>query len=94
MSVQQEVERSQQKPQFLRVKVVDHAQADRPAINVKMPIGFVRWGMKMARTFSPEMKDMDVDWDAVAAMVESGELGKLVEVEDEAQHKTVEVWVE
>jgi len=27
-------------------------------------------------------------------MVEEGEIGKIVDVEDEAEHKTIEVWVE
>lgn len=78
----------------LRVRVVDHSKQGAPAVNVKMPVGVVKFGLKMARTFSPEMKDVDVDWDAVAAMVESGEIGKIVEVEDEAERKTVEVWIE
>jgi hypothetical protein len=67
---------------------------DKPAVNIKMPISVVKWGMKMAKTFSPEMKDVDVDWASIEAMIESGEIGKLVEVEDQAQNKTVEVWVE
>jgi hypothetical protein len=96
MAVQQEIRpaESDQKPKFLHVKVVDHLKEARPAVNIKMPISVVKWGMKMAQTFSPEMKEMKVDWDAVAAMIESGEIGKIVEVEDEGQQKTVEVWVE
>ena len=78
----------------LRIRVIDHARDDRPAVNIKMPVGVVRWGMKMAQAFSPEMKNVDVDWDAIDAMIREGELGKLVEVEDEGQHKTVEIWVE
>jgi hypothetical protein len=50
--------------------------------------------MKMAQAFSPEMKDANLDWDGITAMIQEGEQGKLVEVEDEADHKTVEVWVE
>ena len=96
MAIQQEVKpaESDYRPKFLHVKVVDHSSQARPAVNVKMPISVVKWGMKMAQAFSPEMKETKVDWDAVAAMIESGEIGKIVEVEDEAQQKTVEVWVE
>lgn len=82
------------KVKFLKIKVIDHAKAEKPAVNIKMPISVVKWGMKMAKTFSPEMKDVDVDWAGIEAMIEAGEIGKLVEVEDEAQHKTVEIWVE
>ena len=78
----------------LRVKVVDHAKEVRPAVNITVPIGVVRWGMKMAQAFSPQMKDVDLDWDSVDAMVQGGETGKIVEVEDEAEQKTIEVWLE
>jgi hypothetical protein len=40
------------------------------------------------------MKDVDLDWDSIDAMVQEGETEKLVEVEDEAEHKTIEVWLE
>ena len=79
---------------FLRVKVVDHAKEDRAAVNIKVPIGVVKWGMKMAQAFSPQMKDIDLDWDSVNAMVQNGETGKMVEVEDEGEQKTIEVWLE
>lgn len=80
------------KAKFIRIKVVDAAKAG--PVNVKMPIGLVKWGMKMAQAFSPEMKNTDVDWDALTEMIEQGEMGKLVEVDDEADHKHVEIWVE
>jgi len=84
-----------QQTRHLRVKVVDHTKEGHPVVNIKVPIGVVRWGMKMAQTFSPEMKNApELDWDSIAAMAQEGEEGKLVEVEDEANHKTVEVWVE
>jgi hypothetical protein len=39
------------------------------------------------------MKDADLDWEGITAMIQEGERG-LVEVEDEVDHKTIEVWVE
>jgi hypothetical protein len=83
-----------EKVKFLRIKVVDHAKEEKPAVNIKMPISVVKWGMKMAQAFSPEMKNVDVDWDSLNAMIQQGDIGKLIEVEDEAQQKTVEIWVE
>lgn len=92
MAVQdQELE---QKPRSLRVRVVDHSREGHPVVNIRVPIRVVKFGMKMARTFSPHMKEADLDWDAITAMVEDGERGKIVDVEDEAEHKTIEVWVE
>jgi hypothetical protein len=79
---------------YLRVKVVDLAKEGRPAVNIKVPIGVVKWGLKMAQAFSPQMKDVDLDWNSIDAMVHEGETGKIVEVEDEAEHKTIEVWLE
>ena len=77
-----------------RSQSVDHTKEGRPAVNIKVPIGVVKWGMKMAQAFSPQMKDVDLDWDSINAMVQEGEIGKMVEVEDEAEHKTIEVWLE
>ena len=82
------------KARSLRVKVVDHSKEGRPAVNIRVPIGLVKWGMKMAQAASPEMKEANLDWDSISAMIDEGELGKIVDVEDEAEHKTVEVWVE
>jgi hypothetical protein len=81
----------QRKAKLLRVRVVE---AGHPTVNVKVPIGVAKWGMKMAQAFSPEMKDANLDWDSITAIIQEGERGKIVEVEDEVDHKTVEVWVE
>lgn len=82
------------KPKNLRVRVVDNAKDGRPAVNVNLPIGMVKWGLKMARTFSPQMKDLDLDWDAISSMIDEGAQGQILHVEDEAQNKTIDVWVE
>lgn len=82
------------KAKYLRVKVVDHTKEGDPTVNIRMPIGVVKFGMKMAATFSPQMKDVDVDWDVVTQMIEQGAIGELVHVEDETEHKTVDVFVE
>ena len=81
------------KAKFLRVRVVD-SRDGRPLSNVTLPIGMVRWGMKMASRFAPEMKDANVDWDAIGEMIGGGARGELVHVEDEEKHQTVTVSVE
>jgi hypothetical protein len=81
----------EQKAKLLRVRVVEDGH---PTVNVKVPIGVARWGMKMAQAFSPEMKDANLDWESITAIIQEGEQGKIVEVEDEVDHKTVAVWVE
>ena len=74
----------------LRVRVMEDGH---PAVNVKIPIGVAKWGMKMAQAFSPEMRDTNLDWESIMA-IQEGERGKIVEVEDQVDHKTVEIWVE
>lgn len=77
---------------FLRIKVLD--ERGHASVNVRLPIGMVTFGMKMAQTFSPKVRDADLDWGAITAMIEDGAQGEIVHVEDEKEHTTVEVWVE
>ena len=79
------------KAKLLRVRVVEDGH---PTVNVKVPIGVAKWGMRMAQAFSPQMKDANLDWESITAVIQEGEQGKIVEVEDDVDHKTVEVWVE
>ena len=81
----------EKKAKLLRVRVMEDGH---PTVNVKVPIGVAKWGMKMAQAFSPEMKDANLDWGTITAIIQEGERGRIVEVEDEVDHKTVEVWVE
>jgi hypothetical protein len=81
----------EKKARLLRVRVIEDGH---PKVNVKVPIGVARWGMKMAKAFSPEMKEADLDWEAITEAIQQADGGKIVEVEDEDNHKTVEVWVE
>ena len=81
------------KARSLRVKVVDKRDG-RAVSNVTVPIGMVKWGIRMAARFAPEMQDADLDWDAIGQMIEDGARGELVHVEDEEKHQTVSVSVE
>ena len=81
------------KTKTLHVRVIDRSKQGQSVVNVRVPIGVVKFGLKMAKAYAPQMKD-DLDWDSIAAMIDEGEMGKLVEVDDEAENKTVEVWVE
>lgn len=82
----------EKKAASLRVKVVDNTKDGSPAVNIKLPIGVVKWGMKMVQAFSPQVKAANLDWDSITAMIQKGARGKIADVE--AEHKTVEVWVE
>ncbi len=78
---------------WLHVKVIDTNGSGRP-VDVKVPIRLVKWGVKMARTFAPELKDANLDWDAITAMIADGGQGEIVHVEDQEKHQTVDVWTE
>jgi hypothetical protein len=69
----------------LRVRVVEDGH---PTVNVKVPIGLAKWGMKMAQAFSPEMEAANLDWDSITTILQQGGQGS------DLDHKTVEVWVE
>jgi hypothetical protein len=91
MSVQME---AQPKVKYLRVKVIDIAKEGKPTVNIRVPLGLMKFGLKMAQSFSPDVKNMNLDWDAIDKMIEEGVVGELVHVEDETEHKTVDVYVE
>ena len=82
------------KVKYLRVKVVDNAKDGKPTVNIRMPIGLVKFGLKMAQSFSPDVKRMNLDYDAIDKMIEEGVDGELVHVEDEAEQKTIDVYVD
>lgn len=83
-----------EKPKTLRVRVVDKSKDGAPVVNIKMPVRVVKFGLKMAKAFAPQMKDVDLDCDGIEAMIEDGAQGKIVDVDDEIEHKSVEVWLD
>jgi hypothetical protein len=60
----------ERKAKLLRVRVVE---AGHPTVNVKVPIGVAKWGMRMAQAFSPEMKDANLDWEDITAILREGQ---------------------
>ena len=56
----------------LRVRVVEDGH---PTVNVKVPVGVAKWGMKMAQAFSPEMKDTNLDWESTFLDSNLGQVG-------------------
>ncbi len=93
MNVAVEME-AKPKIKYLRVKVVDNTEEDKPTVNIRMPVGLVKFGLKMAQSFSPDVKRMNLDYDAIDKMIEEGVVGELVHVEDETEHKTIDIYVE
>ncbi len=79
------------KPRFLRVRVTD-TDTGRPRVNVRLPISMVSVGLKMGSKFAPQIEGMDAN--QLMQMIETGEIGPIVDVVDEDDGEHVEVFLE
>jgi len=79
------------KPRWFRVRVTD-TDSGKPRVNVRLPIGMVNIGLKMGTRFAPEVEGLDTA--ALMQMIESGEIGQIVDVFDEKDGEHVEVFLE
>ena len=79
------------KPRFLRVRVTD-TESGRPRVNVRLPISMVSVGLKMGSKFAPQVEGLDAE--QLMQIIESGELGQIVDVVDEDDGEHVEVFLE
>ncbi len=79
------------KPRFLRVRVTD-MDSGRPRVNVRLPISMVSVGIKMGSKFAPQIEGMDTQ--QLMSIIESGEIGQIVDVFDEEDGEHVEVYLE
>jgi hypothetical protein len=79
------------KPRFLRVRVTD-TDSGRPRVNVRLPISMVTVGIKMGSRFAPQIEGMDAE--QLMTIIESGEIGQIVDVYDEDDGEHVEVFLE
>jgi hypothetical protein len=79
------------KPRFLRVRVTD-TDSGRPRVNVRLPISMVSVGLKMGSKFAPQVEGLDAE--SLMQIIESGELGQIVDVIDDEDGEHVEVFLE
>jgi len=76
---------------WFRVMVTD-TDTGKSRVNVRLPIGMVRAGMKMGMRFAPEVEGMDLD--ELTEFLRTGALGKIVDVYDDDDGEHVEVFIE
>lgn len=81
----------QRKPRFLRVRVTD-TNSNHPKVNVRLPVSMVSIGLKMGSKFAPQVEGLDAD--QLMQIIESGEVGQIVDVFDEDDGEHVEVFLE
>ena len=76
---------------YLRVQVTDLGSGE-SKVNVTLPIGLVKAGLRMAERFAPDFGELDMD--ELGEMITSGVTGKIVEVVDQEDNERVDIYVE
>lgn len=79
------------KPRWLRVRVTE-TDSGKPRVNVRLPISMVNVGLKMGSKFAPQIEGLDAT--ELMQVIESGELGQIVDVYDDEDGEHVEVFLE
>ena len=77
------------KPRWLNVLVTDSA-SHRNLVSVRIPLSLARIGLRMGAKFAPEVEDFD--WDEILAALAEGDVGTIVEVNDEEDGEHVKVF--
>ncbi|HVP35483.1 MAG TPA: hypothetical protein VMT04_00675 [Terriglobales bacterium] len=88
-------EPSQEKPgKTLRVKVFE-GDSTRPKVNLNIPLTIVKFiGNLVPDKVKIKLDEHKVNLDQVMEMVEKGEVGKIIEVEDKEENERVEIFIE
>ncbi len=73
------------------VRVTD-TDSGKTRVNVRLPVGLIRAGVKMGAKFAPEIEGMDIE--QLMTFINSGEIGQVVDVLDEEDGEHVEVFIE
>lgn len=76
---------------WFRVRVTDIVTG-KPRVNIRMPVSVVKSGLKMGAHFSPNIEGVDIH--SLAEIIESGEVGQVVDVFDDEDGEHVEVFIE
>jgi hypothetical protein len=76
---------------WLRVRVTD-TDSGKVRVNVRLPVGLIKAGAKFGAKFSPEIEGLDID--ELMSYIDSGEMGQIVDVQDEEDGEHVEVFIE
>ncbi len=78
-------------PRWVHVRVSD-AATGHARVNVNVPLGIVRFGLRLGARFSPEVAQIDPE--EVVQMLHQAVNGPLVDVRDEDNGERVEVFVD
>lgn len=79
---------------FVKVRVTEQDSA-RPKVNITVPVGLVRWAMKLApESAKAKIDEHEIDMRAVSEALERGITGKIVDIEDTEKGQHIEIWLE
>ncbi len=76
---------------WFRVRVSD-VESGRAKASINIPLGLMDWGLQIGAQFAPEVADIDLS--QLSEMLQSGALGKIVDVVDEEDGDHVEIFIE
>lgn len=83
--------KSGDKPAWLHVRVKD-VNSGKNKVSVNIPLGMVKFGLKIGGRFSPELNGLD--WDEIQGMMKEMESGLLVDVQDDEGGEHVQVFID
>lgn len=81
-----------ERPRWLKIRVRD-LNTDRNKVSVTIPLGFISFGLGIARRFGADLDD-SANIDEMWQMIKSGERGVLVDVEDEEDNEHVQIYLD
>lgn len=76
---------------WFRVRVTDKKN-DKTKVNVRLPLNLIGVGLRLGKKYSPEMSDLDVE--EIFQAIQNGEMGQIVDVDDEEGSDHVQIFVE
>jgi len=76
---------------WFRVRISD-LDSGRDRVNIRLPVTMLSTGMKMGARFSPKIDGVDPE--KLVAMVQSGQVGKIVDVTDHKDREHIEISIE
>ncbi len=82
---------SRRNPNHLRVHVTD-LNTGKVKVKVNVPMSIVNMGFKLGARFIPS--DVDIDMEELMDAIQSGQVGKIFDYEDDSDGEKVEIWVE
>lgn len=78
-------------PRWFRVRV-RNLESGKNKVSVNIPVGMLKFGMKIGKRFAPEIETLD--WNELDGMVNTMQTGMLVEVQDDESNEHVQVFLE